>query len=256
MITRVTLIGSGNIAHWMAFAMHKAGIQIKQVYSRQLAHARQLADPYSAHAIDKLNELTTDSDLYLFAVKDDCFDELLPQLPFNLKFAVHTGGSLSIHILKDHAENYGILYPYQSLSKNMNFEGVKVPLSVEANNNYAENELFALAKQLSETVSVMDEEKRFVLHRAAIFGCNFTNAMYHIAYNTLSENDIDWQMIIPLLQNTLDKVKLMSPKDAQTGPAKRRDSNVIQKHLDALPDPKLKDIYRLMTDFIIENDKA
>ena len=101
-----------------------------------------------------------------------------------------------------------------------------------------------------EVVQKLDESQRMVLHRAAIFGCNFTNAMYSIAYDILQEHHIDWQMIMPLLQNTMEKVKTMNPHEAQTGPAQRGDQNVIQFHLDALQDELLKDIYRVMTDYI------
>ena len=250
MIQTVTLIGSGNIAHWMAYAMHKAGIAVKQVYSRQKIHAEALACKYGAEAIDSVSQLKPGSDFYLFVIKDDAFGSLLPQLPFRLPFAAHTGGSLSIHILKEYAEKYGILYPYQSLSKNMCLDGITVPLSVEGNVPEAEQALLALAQRLSAQTAVIPEAQRQVLHRAAVFGCNFTNAMYNIAYDILTENGIDWQMIMPLLQNTLDKVKTMNPREAQTGPAKRGDSNVIRMHENALTDPRLKEMYRMITDYI------
>ena len=116
-----------------------------------------------------------------------------------------------------------------------------------------ENELFAFAGRLSSTVQLMGEAQRLVLHRAAIFGCNFTNAMYAIAYDILRENNIDWRMILPLLENTLDKVKTMNPHDAQTGPAKRGDQNIIRMHQEAIQDERLREIYRLMSDYIMRN---
>lgn len=251
MIKSVSIIGSGNIAHWMVFAMRKAGILVRQIYSRQLNHAKALALPAGAKAIDNLGDLTPDSDLYLFAVKDDSYEGLLQHLPFRLPLAAHTAGSLSIRIFQSYAESYGILYPYQSVSKGMDFEGVEVPLCVEASHAKAEAELLALAKSLSRNVQLLDESQRLVLHRAAIFGCNFTNAMYSISYDILRDHHIDWQMILPLLQNTLDKVKSMNPHEAQTGPARRGDMNVIQKHQEALQDERLKEIYRLMTEYIM-----
>ncbi len=135
----------------------------------------------------------------------------------------------------------------------MDFKDVIVPLCVEANDKTIENELFAFAQKLSSTVQVLEEAQRMVLHRAAIFGCNFTNAMYAIAYDILREHNIDWQMMLPLLQNTLDKVKTMNPHDAQTGPAQRGDQNVIFMHQEALRDARLKEIYRLMTEYIMAN---
>lgn len=250
-IKSVSLIGSGNIAHWMAFAMRRAGVRLRQVYSRQFSHAEALARQADAEAIDNLHDLLPDSDLYVFSIKDDSCDFLLKQLPFRLSLAVHTAGSLSMRIFEPYAESYGILYPYQSVNKGMDFEGVEVPLCVEASHKKAEAELLALARQLSRNVQLLDESQRMVLHRAAIFGCNFTNAMYSIAHDILQEHHIDWQIILPLLQNTLDKVKTMNPHEAQTGPAQRGDQNVIQFHLDALHDELLKDIYRVMTDYIM-----
>ena len=160
-----------------------------------------------------------------------------------------------MRIFEPYAEAYGILYPYQSVNKDMNFEDVIVPLCVEANDKTTEKELLAFAQRLTTAVQQLDESQRLVLHRAAIFGCNFTNAMYTIAYDILREHNIDWQMILPLLQNTMDKVKKMNPHDAQTGPAQRGDQNIIRLHQEALQNEQLKDIYRLMTDYIMQNKK-
>ncbi len=252
-IETVSLVGSGNIAHWLVYALKKADVDIRQIYSRQLDHAKELATKADADAIDSLRDLLPDSDLYIFSVKDDSYETLLSQLPFRLPLAVHTAGSLSIRIFEPYADSYGILYPYQSLNKNMDFANVEVPLSVESNDKMVENELFAFAGRLSSTVQLMGEARRLVLHRAAIFGCNFTNAMYAIAYDILRENNIDWRMILPLLENTLDKVKTMNPHDAQTGPAKRGDQNIILMHQEALQDERLREIYRLMSDYIMRS---
>ncbi|MBO2525066.1 MAG: DUF2520 domain-containing protein [Bacteroidetes bacterium] len=252
-IETVSLVGSGNIAHWLVYALKKADVDIRQIYSRQLDHAKELAAKAGADAIDNLRDLSPDSDLYIFSVKDDSYETLLSQLPFRLPLAVHTAGSLSIRIFEPYADSYGILYPYQSLNKNMDFANVEVPLSVESNDKMVENELFAFAGRLSSTVQLMGEAQRLVLHRAAIFGCNFTNAMYAIAYDILRENNIDWRMILPLLENTLDKVKTMNPHDAQTGPAKRGDQNIIRMHQEALQDERLREIYRLMSDYIMRS---
>lgn len=251
MIEKVTLIGSGNMAHWLVYAMRNAGVRISQVYSRQHSHAKALAEIAGAEAIDNIKDLLPDSDLYIFSIKDDSYENLLQQLPFRLPLAAHTAGSLSMRIFESYAESYGILYPYQSVNKDMDFKGVVVPLCVEANDKTIENELFAFAQRLTSVVQKLDESQRMVLHRAAIFGCNFTNAMYSIAYDILQEHHIDWQMIMPLLQNTMEKVKTMNPHDAQTGPAQRGDQNIINMHQKALQDNQLKEIYRLITEYIL-----
>lgn len=253
MIKTVSIIGSGNIAHWMVFAMRRAGVRVRQIYSRQLCHAEVLASEAGAEAIDDIGCLAAGSDLYLFSVKDDSYESLLRRLPFRLPLAAHTAGSLSMGIFEPYAETYGILYPFQSLNKEMNFEGVEVPLCVEAKTSETEAELLAFARQLSSNAQPLNENQRMVLHRAAVFGCNFTNAMYAIAYDILQEHQIDWQLMMPLLKNTLEKVNDINPHKVQTGPAKRGDQQIIQKHLAALPDDLLKEIYRVMTEYILRH---
>lgn len=251
MIRKVTIVGSGNIAHWMAYALTRQGFVLNQVYSRQKEHALALAEKYDAAAIDELSQLSSDSDLYVFAIKDDLLPTLVQQLPFTLPLAVHTAGALSMSLFRGYADHYGILYPCQSLNKGMDFSGVEVPLCVEANDTKTLEKLLDFARKISPLAKAVDEQQRFVLHRAAIFGCNFTNVMYGIAYNLMKEGGLDWNLIMPLLQNTLDKVKTLNPKDVQTGPAVRHDEKVVHFHENALQDEKVREIYRVLSEYIL-----
>jgi hypothetical protein len=48
----------------------------------------------------------------------------------------------------------------------------------------------------------------------------------------------------------------MNPKAAQTGPAKRKDTVVMQKHLELLKNNKeLKQVYTLLSDLIAKQHK-
>lgn len=250
MTEKVSIIGSGNIAHWMAYAITCQGMKLQQVFSRQMEHAESLAQKYKASAIDDLSQLDSSADLYIFSIKDDSLEDVLKLLPFKLSLAVHTAGALSVSLLKDYAQNYGIVYPCQSMNKGMDFEGVEVPLCVEGNNAETLGKLMEFASRISPLAKAVNEQQRFVLHRAAIFGCNFTNVMYGIAHDLMEEGSVDWQLLIPLLQNTLDKVKTNNPHDVQTGPAHRHDENVVRFHEKALKDDKIKEIYRLLSDYI------
>jgi predicted short-subunit dehydrogenase-like oxidoreductase (DUF2520 family) len=125
-----------------------------------------------------------------------------------------------------------------------------VPLCVEGNNSDSGNILLHFAAKLSDNVKILDEQQRFSLHLAAVFASNFTNAMYDIAFTILEEKKIHWEMLLPLLQCTLDKTKTMSPQQAQTGPAKRGDALILQRHIEQLPTKELEQIYQLLSDFI------
>jgi predicted short-subunit dehydrogenase-like oxidoreductase (DUF2520 family) len=90
------------------------------------------------------------------------------------------------------------------------------------------------------------------LHVAAVFACNFVNHMYSIASDILDSENLPFDLIKPLIQETADKINELSPSVAQTGPAKRNDQLVIEKHLDLLSfSPEYQKIYREMTESII-----
>jgi predicted short-subunit dehydrogenase-like oxidoreductase (DUF2520 family) len=249
-IKTVTIVGAGNVASWFAFILAKNGFLINQIYSRSISNANELSAKYSAEPIDDIKKLSPNSDLYLFSLKDDVYLEVLDELSIPLTFAVHTSGSNSKEILSRYSKCFGVVYPCQTISKTFSFNELVVPLCVEGNNSDSGNILLHFAAKLSDNVKILDEQQRFSLHLAAVFASNFTNAMYDIAFTILEEKKIHWEMLLPLLQCTLDKTKTMSPQQAQTGPAKRGDALIFQRHIEQLPTKELQQIYQLLSDFI------
>jgi Uncharacterized conserved protein len=242
-----SIIGSGNVASWFAYTICKHGGTIRQVYSPMLAHAEQLAATCQAEAIDNLSQLLPQSDFYLLSIKDDSYQSLLEQLPFTLPVAVHTAGSLSMNILAPYAHRYGVIYPYQTISQQSDFDRLTVPLCVEACDELTTAQLLQWAEPWSAKSTVIREEQRAYLHIAAVFASNFTNAMYGVAHEILTSRQMSFEMIMPLLEQTLEKVKTHSPAEVQTGPAIRDDQQTMEKHLDLLENEELRTIYRLIS---------
>lgn len=246
------LLGSGNVATWIACRLrHSAEFAVTQVYSPNIAHARQLADKVGAKAIDNLENLDPHGSLYLFSLRDDVYTAVLSQLPFRLPLALHTSGSVTCDIFARHADACGVLYPLQTFTKSRIPKSIRVPVIIE-NNALKDSAAMVdrLAHTLSHTIYYLNAEQRFVLHIAAVFACNFSNAMYHIAERLLQSEFMNLDILKPLLQQTLEKLDYLSPSEAQTGPARRHDRLIMQKHLDALTDEQLKQIYRLMSRYI------
>lgn len=254
-IENVSILGSGNVASWFVFVLKKAKIPIRQIYSRNLEHCQKLAETCGAAATDELSEIKPGSDLYLFSVSDDSYEKIVSEIPFQMPMACLTAGSVSQKVLNPRAANYGVLYPCQSISKSADFANLTVPLCVEGNSEESAQRLFQLAGQLSDKVYFVNEEQRSALHLAAVFANNFTNLMYGISFNILQNENIDHNLIIPLMQNTLDKLQTMSPKEAQTGPARRRDLEVLRKHEGMLADEKTKELYQVCSEIISNGDK-
>lgn len=51
--------------------------------------------------------------------------------------------------------------------------------------------------------------------------------------------------MLPLIEETTRKIHFLTPEEAQTGPARRNDRNIIEDHLHMLEnEPELAEIYR------------
>ena len=128
-------------------------------------------------------------------------------------------------------------------------------MCIEAENQADYQVLELVAKTISDTVFNINSEQRKALHVAAVFVNNFVNHLYQIGHDICIENNIPFEILNPLIQETANKVISLSPKEAQTGPAKRNDTQTINSHLSFLSDETQKEIYKTLTKSIIDNDK-
>jgi predicted short-subunit dehydrogenase-like oxidoreductase (DUF2520 family) len=191
--------------------------------------------------------------LYSVAIKDDAIENVLQQIIDKNIFIVHTSGSIPITVFEQTGfNNYGIFYPLQTFSKLKAINLLDVPFCIEANEQ--EDILVELANKLSNSVHRVDSEQRKKLHLAAVFACNFTNHMYAIAEDLCLKNNVNFNILKPLIRETAEKITLNHAKDVQTGPAKRKDEKIIENHIEQLSDSKsYQDIYKLITESIINN---
>lgn len=249
----ITLIGSGNVATWMAQRLQDSlRFPVTQVYSRKLENAWRLAEPLKAQAIDDIALLSPDNQIFVFALADNAYATLLPKLPFRLPVAFTTSGTVSCQILSPYSSHYGVVYPLQTFSKLQNMKDLEVPLCLES--DFVGDQkavMWELARLLSPTCYEVSERQRARMHVAAVFACNFSNAMYQIAYKLQEENGLPFEMLMPLLRQTVSKLETMTPAEAQTGPAVRHDDNVMQAQLSSLDNPQWQEIYRLVSSQIM-----
>jgi predicted short-subunit dehydrogenase-like oxidoreductase (DUF2520 family) len=254
-IKRITLIGSGNVAHHLGLALYESGVKIDCVYSRTIEHAKTLADKFESIAINNIVDIIDHSDLYLFAVSDNAIEPLAKQLSEQLgytKLVAHTSGMVSSNIFKMFFNNYGVFYALQTFTKGRDLDIKKVPFMITSNDPTFENQLFNLAESISNSVSFVDDNKRKVLHIAAVFANNFTNYMYSVSKNILQKENLNLNLLYPLIEETSKKIiEGENPAKIQTGPAIRNDIKTINSHLDYLKyNHDYKKLYKLMTKLI------
>lgn len=250
----VTLVGAGNVATWIAQRLQDSQrFPVTQVYSRHIENAQRIASLSDAQAIDDVRQLDVDNRLVVFALADNAYAELLPRLPSRIPAAFITSGTVSCRCLNDYADAYGVIYPLQTFTKSQNMRALEVPLCLESDfSGDRKEQMWALARDLSPLCYEVSEEQRGRMHLAAVFACNFSNKMYDIAYNLLKEKNLPFEILLPLLRRTVEKVSEITPAEAQTGPAVRGDVNVMKTQWSELEDERLRDLYKMVSEMIME----
>lgn len=250
---KIVLIGSGNVATHLGQALARHH-KIAQVFSRNIENARQLAAMTACNnATDDLTELISDADLYLISVTDDAIEGILDATEkINSGIWAHTSGSTPMCIFTGKKKRFGVFYPLQTFSKMKEVDVNRVSMLIEGCNDEVTEELKAVAKSISTEVSLVDSKGRADLHVAAVFACNFVNYMWVMADELLQKHNLNISAMMPLLEETLNKLKEMSPEAAQTGPARRGDTKVIDRHLQSLAGAP-REVYKLVSDLILKH---
>lgn len=249
---RIVIIGSGNVASVLGRLCKNNNHQVVQVISRNPAHAKLLADELGCGFADHEGILNKDAELYLLAVADGALYELNRSIQLGNKLLLHTAGSVPKDVLQDMSVNYGVLYPLQSLRKEMSYEQ-DIPFLVDGNSEETVTLIEDFARSLSAIVGKAGDEERLKLHVAAVIVSNFTNHLYALAEEYCRDEQVDFNLLIPLIKETANRVSLVSPAASQTGPAVRNDIFTLDKHLRLLSDhPRLKYIYLKLTDSIMK----
>lgn len=256
---RAVIIGAGNVASQIAPALQRSGcISAEAVWSRTADHARELAAALGPEvaAETELSRLPQDADFYLVSVADDAVRRVAEEMKPGHALWAHTAGSVGASALSPVTGRYGVFYPLQTFSRGVPVNISEVPMFIEGSDRATADSLLDMARAISERVYEADSELRSKMHAAAVFACNFANHLWAMADDLLRERaGLDITVLGPLMRETLRKALLVPPAEAQTGPARRRDRSVMEKHMSQLT-PHQGEIYRLMSESIMQYYQA
>jgi predicted short-subunit dehydrogenase-like oxidoreductase (DUF2520 family) len=263
----VVIIGGGAVAEALAHEIDASeGLRLIQQWRRKTDTLQSLAP----------------ADLYILAVSDSAVAEAVtgsiagaavtsegsttgatqrgPTGVAGLVFppesvVAHTAGSVSIDALSPHIAHRAVLYPLQTFTRGRRIEDFRrrVPFFIEGTTPRALETVRTVAEAIADNVTELPSEKRERLHLAAVFANNFANAMFCAAEQIAAEAGVPYALLTPLIAETAAKAQdLPSPRDAQTGPAKRGDRETQQKHLEILQatHPELTETYKNISEII------
>jgi len=245
----IVILGSGTVAeHLLDTFLQYDAIVVKQLIGRSEASISSFTNKtLTSIGYDAIEE----ADVYIIAVSDDAIAEVAKKLAHKQGLVVHTSGSVPMQALL--AKNRrGVFYPLQTFSPGKKIDFKSVPLCIEAENQKDLRLLQQLAAVISDKVFEISSEQRKSIHLAAVFVNNFTNHLFHIGREVCQENKVPFEVLLPLIKETVQKLDQLSPYDAQTGPAKRNDSMTLERHQNQLDKKIYKDIYSLLSKSIKE----
>lgn len=231
---KIVIIGKGNVATNLDYAFRKKGVACEMVSSRE--------------GLEDLPQ----ANVYIYAVKDEALSTVVEQVKGKERaMHLHTSGSMPISIFGKDKPHAGIFYPFQTFSKERLIEDFStVPVFFEARGIDDISAVYSLALSITSHVYETTQHDRERLHVAGVYACNFTNLMYTIAAELLRSTHIPFSALLPLIDETASKIHTLSPHEAQTGPARRGDANVMNHHLSLLTTEKQRELYTLLSNEI------
>ncbi len=232
---RIVLIGRGRLATNLEHALLSAGHEVASINSRTL------------------EALPLEADVYIVAVKDAALADVIRAATKGREsqLFVHTAGSMPMDIFKGLTVHYGVFYPMQTFSKERLVDFNDISVFLETNDAVSMERLKMLSTTLTTHIYELDSEGRKHLHLAAIFACNFVNHCYALSAEVLAAKGLPFSVMLPLVDETAQKVHELSPREAQTGPAVRGDQNVMQMQANMLAgNPAVKQIYEALSNDI------
>ena len=227
----IVIIGRGNVATNLHHAFCKKGIVCQMVSSRK--------------GLDQLPP----ANVYIYSVRDEALAQVAAQVQGKEKsLHLHTSGSMPITVFGADKPHAGVFYPFQTFSKERIIQDFStIPIFFEARGIDDISAVYSLALTITSHVYETTQHDRERLHVAGVYACNFTNLMYTLAAELLAGTHIPFTALLPLIDETATKIHTLHPKNAQTGPAKRGDENIMTHHASLLPNDELRQIYQLLS---------
>ena len=256
MAKRIAIIGTGNVAWHLARTLENAGHIIAHIYDRDRSKAEKFGlDYFNASTGSSLDFSYIDASVFIIAVSDDAIEEVATNiiLPEDA-ILCHTSGSQPMSALGyAPTENIGVFYPLQTFSKGKPVDFDSIPICVEGENDLTKTALLEMGQSISRMTKEISSRQRKAIHLAAVFACNFTNHMFSVSQSILQNQKMDFEILKPLITETLNKSFELGPERSQTGPAVRQDLKTLDQQYESLKaDPELAEIYRLISQHIID----
>jgi predicted short-subunit dehydrogenase-like oxidoreductase (DUF2520 family) len=251
------VIGFGRLGQALAIALRRADYPILAVVARRAAKARKglsgRRDNLTvALSADQLEHLPT-TDLIIIATPDDVIEETARRLAAieigrtrsaktRRRTVLHTSGALSSEVLsslKQVGFHVGSLHPLVSVSEaRAGAKALRGAFYCLEGEPAAMRVARLIVRDLEGTSFSIPSERKALYHAAAVMASPHVTALFDLATEMLSACGLSpkgaREVLLPLLESTVNNLKVSDPAKALTGTFARGDLATVKKHLAAL----------------------
>jgi predicted short-subunit dehydrogenase-like oxidoreductase (DUF2520 family) len=253
---KIAFAGAGKVASALSNELHSKGHSITKIVTPGKESGELLAFKYGAEWSDNLL-FSDNTDLIIVAVPDHILKEVLSLIRCGKNtVVVHTAGSFGLDIFPERLTKKGVFYPLQTFTSGRRISFPEIPLFTEAADDKTGMLLKSMGESLGCKVYSADLQHRQLLHVAAVFVSNFTNYMLTSGNSISDRAGFPFEILQPLIIETVNKAIESNPANSQTGPAVRHDLNTIEKHTELLSfSPELQKVYKEISASIMNHYK-
>ena len=248
----ISFAGTGRVGGAVCRELFNAGHRIDLIVTRTEASGRPIAVSCNARWSSDL-KFPDSTGIIIVSVPDHNLKMVLDEIrcsPGTL--VLHTAGSAGLDVFPERIKLKGIFYPLQTFTHGRNVNFRDLPFLIESTDEKSYAIISSLAESLGSKVYNVDSVHRVALHMAAVFVSNFTNHMLTEGKSLAENAGFSFEILKPLINETIARALVLGPENSQTGPAIRNDINTIEKHLELLSfSPELQRLYNEVTTSII-----
>jgi predicted short-subunit dehydrogenase-like oxidoreductase (DUF2520 family) len=263
------IAGLGNLGTTLAVNLFENGFNLSSIYSRKDESVKQLNELIKTGFTNNLRILLSESDIVFLTVNDSSIKtvskeitEKYGDIDLKGKLFIHMSGIKTSDEMLDLKKAGALVcslhpiqtFPCKSTDTNVfngiscGFEGDKKALSI----------LSDFISYFNIKILNISKDKKVLYHAAAVVFCNFMSCISYMGEELAKDAGIDKDLVYkafkPLMEKTLENIAEKGAVSSLSGPAARKDTMTIQKHIEEIKKskPGFQDVYNALTDIARE----
>ena len=265
----VSIVGPGRLGQALAIALRLSGYPILAFVARRPAEARKAVrtfnrsgEPALTLGLDQLAQLPA-TGLVLITTPDDAIAETAQRLAATetgkagRRTVLHTSGALASDVLSPLAKcgfHTGSLHPLVSVSEpGRGAKALRGAFYCLEGDKAALRTARSIVKDLEGKSFSIRSENKTLYHAAAVMASPHLVALFDLAAEMLAACGISKksarQVLLPLVESTVNNLMVMNPEQALTGTFARGDIATVRRHIDAMCRKQLAEaweVYKLL----------